>query len=90
MLVNTDTPCEIILLEHNADDNIRSYAVKVKVTSESHLGSIRRKSFNNSFKNAKYYIKLLSGAKTKYVEHYIITSPTKQKPNITVIYNWKE
>lgn len=63
IFVNTDTPCEIILMEHNVDDNTRSSAMKVKVTSESHLGNIRRKSFNNSFRNAKYYSKLLSGAK---------------------------
>ena len=84
IFVNNDTPCEIILLEHNVDDNTRSSAMKVKVTSEileeNHL-IILSEMLNIT---ANYWVVL------KYVEHYIIPSLTEQKPNITVIYSWKE
>ena len=64
----------------------RKYAKKIVVIGDSHLKRIKRNLFNNSFDNAKSFIKPFGGAKTEHMKHYVIPSLTEPKPDIIVIH----
>ena len=62
------------------------YGKKVMVVGDSHVKRIRRNLFNNSFENARSYLKSFSGAKTEDMKHYIIPSLNEQNPDVIVIH----
>ena len=62
------------------------YGKKVMVLGDSHTKRIKRNLFNNSFDNAKTYIKSFSGARTNDMKHYAIPSLNDQNPDIVVIH----
>ena len=62
------------------------YGKKVMVVGDSHIKRIKRNLFNNSFENARSYLKSFSGAKTEDMKHYIIPSLNEQNPDVIVIH----
>ena len=62
------------------------YGKKIVVIGDSHLKRIKRHIFNNSFDNAKSFIKSFGGAETEHIKHYVIPSLKEQKRDIIVIH----
>ena len=56
------------------------------VIGNSHLKRIKRNLFNNSFDNAKSFIKYFGGAKTEHIKHYVIPYLKEQKLDIIAIW----
>ena len=53
---------------------------------DSHLKGIWRNGFNKELKNIKAIFRSLSGANTKQLDHYILTSLFDDKPDAIIIH----
>lgn len=62
------------------------YGKKIMVVGDSHIKRIKRNLFNDSFDNAKSYIKSFSGAKIDDMKYYITPSLKEQKPDIAILH----
>ena len=66
--------------------SVTEYGKKVFVIGDSHLKRINRRKFNNSFDNAKSFIKSFPGAKVEELQHYVTPHLETQKPDISIIH----
>ena len=58
---------------------------KILMIGDSHIRRVKRDKLQNSFDNAKSFVRYFSGAKTEDLHHYIIPSLLKEKPDTVVI-----
>ena len=59
---------------------------KILMIGDSHIRRVKRDKLQNSFGNAKSFVRYFSGAKTEDLHHYIIPSLLKEKPDTVVIH----
>ena len=59
---------------------------KILMVSGSHVTRVKRVKLQNSFDNAKFFVRCFSCAKTQDLNHYIILSLLKEKPDFAVIH----
>ena len=59
---------------------------KILMIGVSHIRRVKTDKLQNSFDNAKSFVRYFSGAKTEDLHHYIIPSLLKEKPDIVVIH----
>ena len=59
---------------------------KILMIGDSHIRRVKRDKLQNSFDNAKSFFGYFSGTKTEDLQHYIISSLLKEKPDTVVIH----
>ena len=59
---------------------------KILMIGDSHIQRVKRDKLQNSFDNAKSFVRYFSGAKTQDLHHYIIPLLLTEKPDTVVIH----
>ena len=59
---------------------------KILMIGDSHIRRVKRDKLQNSFDNAKYFVRYFSGAKTEDLHYHIIPLLLKEKPDTVVIH----
>ena len=59
---------------------------KILIIGYSHIQRVQRDKLQNSFDNAKSFVRYFSGAKTEDLHHYIIPALLKEKPDTVAIH----
>ena len=59
---------------------------KILMKVVSHIRRVKRDKLQNSFDNAKSFVRYFSGAKTEDLHDYIIPSLLKEKPDTVIIH----
>ena len=60
--------------------------MKILITGDSHIRRVERNKLQNSFNNAKSFVRYFSGDKTENLHHYIIPSLLKEKLSTAVFH----
>ena len=59
---------------------------KILIIEYSHIQRVQRDKLQNSFDNAKSFVRYFSGAKMEDLHHYIIPALLKEKPDTVAIH----